>query len=68
MKKVALDANFFKMEIYMLELIHKTKSMEKGLFIGLIFVTQLAPKILQLKYNNIMVNGGADYQMEKDSI
>jgi hypothetical protein len=67
-RKVGMDVNYMEMEICLLDIFRKIKSMGKGHFIGLVYVRLHVLNKLVLKLNNIMEIGGEDYQMEKENI
>ncbi len=48
MKKADLVAKFIQMEIYILEITVKIKSMEKEYFFGIVFVSLIFKKIIKI--------------------
>jgi hypothetical protein len=67
-RKMGMDVNYMGMEICLLDIFHKIKSMAKAHFIGLVSVRLHVLNKLALKLSNIMEIGGEDYQMEKENI
>jgi hypothetical protein len=68
MTKVGTAVNYMPMEICILGILHKTKSMGKAPSIGLVFALLPVLNKQMQRYNNIMVIGGEDYPMAKDNI
>ena len=67
-KKVDLDVNSIRMEIFILVIFRKIKNMAKVHSIGLAYALLLAPRRQVLRFSSIMGIGGVVCLMAKDNI